>query len=50
MTCNPHNDATKYRTEPDPKRKGWERVTCSECGEFVGYRPKAQTTKEIPDA
>lgn len=37
------HDPAHWKTGPDPhKRPGWQRVTCGECGRFIGYRdPKA---------
>lgn len=38
--CAPHNDPRNYIATPCRSRDGWERVSCSKCDCFVGYRPK----------
>jgi hypothetical protein len=36
--CFPHNDPRLYVAEPCKARTGWQRITCRDCGRFVGYR------------
>ena len=38
--CCPHNDPRLYVVTPCRSRDGWERVSCRDCGRFVGYRPE----------
>ncbi len=38
--CIPHNDARNYDYQQAPYRSDWYRVTCTQCGGFIGYRPK----------